>query len=90
MKSSEPPEICFRAAETGMDLSKLWDKIRARWPEMRSAIFQDFGTFSIGAAAIFLTRAFPSSSSDEFSAGMVYASVAFAIAGIALRLLSKF
>ena len=90
MKSSEPPGSKFRAAETDMVLSKLWDKLRLRWPEMRSSVLQDLGTFSIGTAAILLTRAFPSSSSEEFSAGMVYASVAFAVAGIFLRVIAKF
>ena len=76
-----------------MDWSKLRDRVLRQWPEMGRTVLQDFGALSLGAAAIFLTRAFPSPNSPEpeqFSATMVAASAAFATVGIALRMLSKF
>ena len=73
-----------------MGIPELWTRIRSRWPEIRATVVQDLGTVSLGAAAIFLTRVFPSSSTDEFSIGMMVASIGFAGIGIALRAMSKF
>lgn len=76
-----------------MDWSKLRDRLLRQWPEMGRTVLQDLGALSLGVAAIFLTRAFPSPNSpdsEQFSATMMAASAAFAIAGIALRMFSKF
>ena len=48
---------------------------------------QDLGTICLGAAAIFLTRAFPAS--GDFSFDMMFASTVLAVAGIVLRFLSS-
>lgn len=72
-----------------MRLSNLLARIRSRWSEIRGAVLQDLGTVSLGAAAIFLTRVFPSSSTDDFSIGMMVASIGFAGVGITLRVVSK-
>lgn len=75
-----------------MDWSKLRERVFRHWPEMSRTVLQDLGALAIGAAAIFLTRAFPSPSSpdsEQFSATMLAASVAFAAVGIFLRVISK-
>ena len=65
----------------------------SEWLQNRSAILRgllgDVGNICLGAAAIFLTRAFPSSVPDDFSVGMLLASTAFAFLGLVLRFLSK-
>lgn len=52
----------------------------------------DLGTVFLGAAAIFLVRAFPASNCslcDEFDTIAVVASGGFFVVGMALRLISK-
>ena len=46
----------------------------------------DLGTVFLGAAAIFLTRAFPSSSFNDFDSGMMAVCVACIVIGISLRM----
>ena len=52
---------------------------------MRKTVLNDLGTMSLGAAAIFFTRAFPSPSFTEFSVEMMAASTALAAVGVFLR-----
>lgn len=73
-----------------MDWSKLRAWARAGWPKIRPSVLQDLGAICIGTAAVFLTRAFPSASIEDFGWVMLSASAAFAIVGIALRVWAKF
>ena len=70
----------------------LWrqftDLTNRRMEPVRPALM-DLGTICLGAAAIFFTRAFPSSGFDDFSLGMMVASTIMAVVGIALRYLSN-
>ena len=72
-----------------MNPAELWGRVRTRWPQIRATALQDFGAISIGAAAVFLTRSFPSSSNEEFGMGMLLASAVFAAVGIIVRVIAK-
>ena len=50
---------------------------------------QDLGTVSLGTAAIFLTRAFPTSDFGDFDWAMLLVSAAMVFTGMGLRYLSK-
>lgn len=72
-----------------MDFSRLRSKLRDRWPDMRVSMMQDVGTMSLGTAAVFLTRAFPTTPKMDFSMDMLMVSTAFAAVGLFLRVLAK-
>ena len=51
--------------------------------------FPDVGTASLGAAAVFLVRAFPASNPDEWDLLMLIPSAALGLSGLILRRLAK-
>ena len=52
-------------------------------------LIADFGTVLLGAAAIFLTRAFPEASLNAFHLGMLIASAICCFIGLSLRFQSR-
>lgn len=66
--------------------SRPWrEKIR----DAAGPVFADFGTVLLGAAAIFLTRAFPKAAFSSFDPGMLIASAACCFIGLMLRFMSR-
>lgn len=57
--------------------------------EWLKPIFPDIGTASLGAAAVFFVRAFPSSNPDEWDLLMLIPSTVLGLSGLILRRLFK-
>ncbi len=68
------------------ELSRYW---RNKSGEIAGPVLTDFGTVFLGAAAIFLTRAFPAASLSDFDLGMLITSVACCLVGLVLRFLAR-
>ena len=62
---------------------------RHRARDASRAVTTDFGTVSLGAAAILLTRAIPSPSFDDLNFALMGVSISFALLGIILRLIAR-
>ena len=62
---------------------------RYRLRDVAGPLLTDFGTVLLGAAAIFLTRAFPEAFFRDFDPGMLMTSAACCLTGLALRFLSR-
>ena len=58
-------------------------------PSKVAPVVNDIGTVFLGAAAIFLARAFPTSAVYDFDIWMTIASVMFCVIGLFLRYLSR-
>ena len=54
-----------------------------------SPVFQDLGTVSLGTAAIFLTRTFPTPQFSDFESTMMLATFFFALMGLLFRLVAR-
>ena len=67
-------------------------RIRGSWGrflDWARPSFPDIGTAGLGAAAIFLVRAIPSSNIDEWDIGMLLPVAFFGISGLILRRLGN-
>ena len=66
--------------------SRPW---REKLRDIAAPALTDFGTVLLGAAAIFLTRAFPKSDFSSFDPGMLIASALCCFVGLMLRFMAR-
>ena len=66
--------------------SRPW---RQKLRDRAGPVLTDFGTVLLGAAAIFLTRAFPKSDFSSFDSGMLIASALCCFGGLMLRFIAR-